>query len=382
VRSASADNPFVFDRPVGPDMLIDREGEVAELVGLAEGGHSARVTGPRRYGKTSVLRRVLAEAERIGMPHVYVDLSGVLSFEQIAEVIERAYRSSLQGAPRRAFVAALRLLRPSVQAGVPGAGVQLSPQVDPVALHRLLDLLDLPGRLHERTGSRTLVVFDEFQDLLRADDQADALMRGRIQHHGDAASYVFAGSHPGMMRELFSDRERPFYAQARAITLARLPDSDLAESIGERFERAGRDAGEVLEPLLDLAAGHPQRAMLLAHHLFAHTPRGAIATAEEWEACLGSVHAETDEAMEATFTGRPPGQQALLAALAAGDGTVYSRANQQRFGVTKGAGAHSLRRLTDDGVLTRADEGLTFVDPLLADWLRRRYVGSSRDETP
>ena len=58
----------------------------------------------------------------------------------------------------------------------------------------LLELLDVPLRLYEAGGGLTVVCMDEFQDLLVADDALDGLVRSVIQHHGEAAAYVFAGS--------------------------------------------------------------------------------------------------------------------------------------------------------------------------------------------
>jgi hypothetical protein len=72
--------------------------------------------------------------------------------------------------------------------------------VGPAGEGSLLERLDIPRRLHAKHGTRSLVVFDEFQDVLPARGQIDAAIRSVIQHHGDAASYVFSGSHPGMMR--------------------------------------------------------------------------------------------------------------------------------------------------------------------------------------
>ena len=104
----------------------------------------------------------------------------------------------------------------------------------------LLERLALPRRLHERHGQRTLVVFDEFQDVLAAQERADAIIRSEIQHHGDSASYVFSGSHLGMMRELFGDRRRAFYGQAGSVELPPLPPDEVAGYIAECFERTGR----------------------------------------------------------------------------------------------------------------------------------------------
>jgi len=116
--------------------------------------------------------------------------------------------------------------------------VELAPQLDPDAVRRLMALLDLPLTLYQRTGRRTLVIFDEFQELLQAGDRLDALVRSRIQHHGDAASYIYAGSHPGLMRELFAKRERPLYGQARPLVLRPLPDADLADTSASASRRA------------------------------------------------------------------------------------------------------------------------------------------------
>ena len=57
----------------------------------------------------------------------------------------------------------------------------------------------------------------------------------RFEHHGQAASYVFAGSHVGMMGELFASKRRAFYGQASAVELAPLSPPDVAEYVGERF---------------------------------------------------------------------------------------------------------------------------------------------------
>jgi len=52
-------NPFVFTRPLGPEELVDREGEVGRLVSNLEAGVNTRLTSPRDYRKTSLLARAL-----------------------------------------------------------------------------------------------------------------------------------------------------------------------------------------------------------------------------------------------------------------------------------------------------------------------------------
>ena len=46
-------NPFRYSSPVDPQDMIDREGELTELLDLADGAHNSRLVAPRRYGKSS-----------------------------------------------------------------------------------------------------------------------------------------------------------------------------------------------------------------------------------------------------------------------------------------------------------------------------------------
>ena len=333
-------NPFVFSHPVDPESLVDRDHEAGQLLELAEGSHATRLSAPRRYGKTSLLRRVGGEAEKAGFNYVEVDFYGVISQEDVAVRLERAY-SNLRSAPRRVAIAAIRTLRPRVGVGAGPLRVDAQPQAPTADSSALLGLLDLPLELFKRTGTRTLVAFDEFQALLAVDPQIDGLFRSRIQHHGEAASYIFAGSHPGLLEQLFGAQERPFFGQARALKLAPLDDADLAEYIGARFEAGGRDVAPTLDALLDLAQGHPQRSMLLAHHLWERTPAGESATPERWEQAVAGAFAEHEEALHAAWDALEIKEQAVMAALAVADRPLFSEQTLQRYNLSKGGAQHA-----------------------------------------
>lgn len=373
-------NPFVFSRPLDPDHLIDREGEAEKLVALAEGGHATRLSAPRRYGKTSLLRRVGREAEKIGFNYAEVDFYGVLSKEDVAVRLEKAYEG-LKSAPRRAADAAIRALRPGVGVGAGPARIEARPSLDQEldASRALVGLLDLPLELFERTGTRTLVAFDEFQSLLAVNPQIDGLFRSRIQRHGDAASYIFAGSHPGLMEHLFGAYERPFFGQARVMRLGPLADADLIEYIGERFEAGERDVTPALHALLDLVKGHPQRAMLLAHYLWERTPRGEPATPERWQATLSAVFSEYGEALQATWDALETKEKAVLAALALGHDALFSDRTLSRFNLSKGGVQHARDALARSGHLHRVGDGWDLVDPLLTEWIVRLERGIGED---
>src|ERR1700759_3887740 len=141
-------NPFNFSKPAPAAELIDRESELALLIRLAEENGNSRLVAPRRYGKTTLVRRVREELEGVGMNTVYVNLFGLLSVEEAADRIEEAYRRSLQGTLRHFVVGMIRTLQQTVK--VPKTGVTLEPTLDAPVGRRLFSLLDLPLRIEKR----------------------------------------------------------------------------------------------------------------------------------------------------------------------------------------------------------------------------------------
>jgi len=368
--SPAGPNPFVFARPLEPDELVDREAELALLAERWRDTVNTRLASPRDYGKTSLLHRAVADARRAGDGAVLVDLYGVRTAGQMAAQIERAYEA-LPAGPLRKAHAALRKRGASLGLQTPVGGATLSLGAGEVGERVLLDALDLPLALHERTGDQVLVVFDEFQVVLQT--QLDALVRSVIQHHGRGVTYVFSGSHPGMMLSLFADRRRPFYGQAAPMHLGRLPREALASYVEERFEKSGRDAGEALLWLLDLVDGHPQRAMLFAHLLWRHTAFGETAGEEAWTATYAEAWGYLRGDFEATWDSLSRIEAGVVEALAAGVRGLTGKAAREIYGLPAGSAApDAAKRLVGEGLLHEVEGergALGLVDPVFARWV-------------
>ena len=364
-------NPFRYTEPVPPAELIDRDEEAEALLRTAVAGNNSRLIAPRRYGKTSLLRRVIEDARREGWAAVYVDFFGVLTLADVAARIERAYAGQLEGGLASWFAGIRRRLRPTLRLGEEPIPAELQLSLDPQAEPPLLERLALPRRILERTGQRTLVVLDEFQDVLAARDRADAIIRSEIQHHGDAASYVFAGSQLGMMRRLFVDRRRALYGQARAVDLTPLATDDIAEDVAGRFTRTNREVGSALDLLLDAGEGHPQRTMLLANALWDEVEPGETAAEEHWFAGYDRALAEVRDELRAIWIGLSTGQRRVLAGVAENREGLY--AGGRRHGGSRGGAVKSaIRALADAGEVIEdrhAETGYRVTDPLLRQWI-------------
>jgi uncharacterized protein len=364
-------SPFVYEEPVDPAALIDRTQELATLRDRIGDARNSRIEGARRFGKTSLLRALLAIAENDGAVPIEVNFLGCVSAADVAERIERAYRRQLDSALRRWFDGLIRTLQPTVSAAPGGLGVKAQPRISAPGL---LDRLSLPRRIHERTGRMCVIAFDEFQEVLRIESALPGVFRSELETHRTAAAYVFSGSHPGLMRDLFSDRRHAFFAQATPITLGPLPADDLAEFIAQRFAEGRRDAGEALGPLLDCAEGHPQRAMLLAHHLYQRLKAGETADVETWDDALSAAQRETLGEIQVLWEGVTDLERRVLKVIAQLDIPLGGRQADLRFGLAKGGSTRvAVQRLFAEGHVFEDDStrsGWRIVDPFLAAWLR------------
>jgi len=374
-------NPFIYSHPLSPEDVIDRDAETEELLRNVVGGHYVRLFAPRKYGKTSLLKRALRDGEeREGLIPVLVDLYRVSSIADVTVRFERAYSRHLKGAVRSKVEEFLQRTGIGLSLGAYGisAKLQVDARFDPLpALHALLDL---PLRLEESGGFRAFIALDEFQDVDKVDG-LDGLIRSHIQYQGEVASYVFAGSEPGLMKQLFENKDRPLYGSAVPMRLQRLADEDIAAYVAQRFADTGRSVGEALNPLLEAAKGHPQRSMLLAHRLWAEVAKGETATLDDWRAAHAAALAELTPEFDAQWRGFDSSQQKTLRAVIAGGGSPYKADVRQRLDLTKDMVRKALPRLTARAEIETNDGKHAVVDPLFAEWIERINRGVPEDDT-
>ncbi len=359
------ESPFRFQGPLSPDAVHGRDDLVVDLIERVTTRRVTAVLGPRRFGKTSVLRRVGADLEAVGTSVVDVDLYEVSSMADLAVRLDRAM-STVRGP-------ALDRLHHLISGGeISLGGVKLmftrrpSQQPDPVAvIHHLLDGLVAAAR-----RDPMLVVFDEFGGIDRIEGAA-GLLRTKLQHHVDDLGIVFAGSQLSLMRAMFTDVARPFYGQADLVDVGPLTPIALRTIVNDGFRSTDRDPGDLATALIDFTAGHPQRAMQLADAAWRHAEPGEPYRDDLWGLALDDVRRQTDLANETLFSRIQGNDQKLLRLVANGEPIFGAAAGV--IGLPPGSGQSSRDRLVDGGEIMRAGSQWRVVDPVYADWIRRRF---------
>lgn len=370
-------NPFLYGRPLtSEDQLVDREREMADLQSGVLSGQPVMLYAPRRYGKTSLSRVLSSQMLREhSIPSVYVDLWGVTSISDMADILGRAYASaSVSERLRRWLSEFLRSLGFTLTLG----GVSLSRQ-SPRRVEEdravLRGLLEMPARLASRSPSgKLLLVLDEFGEVFNVPGEPDALMRSAFQSSPDV-SFLFMGSKRSLMDALFTDRHRPFYNFGRRMEIGRLPFEDLGAFVESRFRSAGKAiSSEAVNLLLDLTDGHPYRAQQIAFHTYEMTRFGQTATEETVFGARDASLDETGAEFRAILDGMVPSHRAVyLAVCREPTANMHSRPYQRRHGIrSSGSLDSALPSLVDSGDL-RMERGVPVpTDPLLRVWVLER----------
>jgi hypothetical protein len=357
-------SPFPYQGPLEPAEVQGRDDLIGDLVARVTERRVTALLGPRRYGKTSVLRRVAAELSEVTT--VWVDLYEVTSTADLAVRFDDAL-----AATTGRFAAAARTFAAGVAVNLGVVKVELAgparARPDPVlAFRSRLDVL-----VAAATREATLLVVDEFSSIGRVAGATGAL-RTALQHHYRDLGIAFAGSYPSMMRSLFTAREEPFFGQADLVEIGPLSPAALESIVADGFDATGRHAGQLAGLISAFTAGHPQRTMQLADACWRRTDPGATAGAEVWASALDDVRRATADGLERLYSSFERGERDVLRSVAR-SGSIYG-AQADLLDLSAGTATHARKTLLDAGDLADTERGLVVVDPLLADWLRRRFA--------
>lgn len=353
-------SPFVTYGPLPPASLRGRDGLVATLVEAVTARRPTALVGPRRYGKTSVLRRVASDLTEVAT--VFVDLWGATSAADVARGFEEGIDAAAP--PFRGPAA-----QSAVTFGIDLGAIRLSmarPARERPDYNGLLTSL-----LAVITGTAarvpTLLVIDEISAADRVEGTLAKLRTGLQQHYG-TLGLLFAGSEPSTMETIFADRGQPFYNQADLVRIGPLSSAAALGIITDGFAETGRDAGGLHTLAMDLTGGHPHRLMQVADAVWHATPPGGTVGPAAFDEGLRALRGRLADGMERYFGSLPMGHQRVLRLVAHGLSPHGSKAPVVEL--TPGAASRSRDALLAGGDLIDTEDGLALTDPMLADWLR------------
>jgi hypothetical protein len=381
-------NPFVYGEVVPAAAFVDRVAELDHLVRDLAAGQKVFLISPRRYGKSSLIRRALATMARRGALTVEVTVSSFSSYVAFLEGYARALvaaetkwdraRSWLRDAVRSARAEVRYTPDPSLQ--TPGTGT-LSVSFPGVKTGRDVsrlaeEVFALPAGLATTRRRRVVVALDEFQAIGGFNGgSVEHAMRAAVQVQRDVG-YVFAGSEPSLMERMLGPK-RPFYKAGPVMRLDKIPADEFALAIDSRFSRTGiRPEAGLGAAIVELAGNLPYDVQRLAHETWDEVrERGRRrASLDDLHLALKRLLVEQQTMFEAVWQRLTLAQRAALRAVVLEDGRELLSADartRHRLGGPSTVQA-SLAALVRDDLVVRDGARYVVVDSLLREWVARQ----------
>jgi AAA+ ATPase superfamily predicted ATPase len=232
---AKVKNPFIYGGRVTGETFCNRQKEIKELLSDILAKQHVILFSQRRFGKTSLVWRVLSEARKNGVIPVYVDLYPVSSLAEFIELYAKAIAESLSGYEKamkllKGLFSRLYLSMGLDSMGNPQWNVGFDRNRESESLDEVLMTFDA---YLKRTKKAGVVVFDEFQQISETNgNKMEARLRTAIQTH-EHVSYIFVGSRKHLLQDIFSNPNRPFYRSGKIFPLRKISSDDFASFIGK-----------------------------------------------------------------------------------------------------------------------------------------------------
>jgi len=377
-------NPFVYGEVVPAAAFVDRVVELDRLVGDLTAAQKIFLISPRRYGKSSLIRRALATMARRGALTVDVTVSSFSSYVAFLEGYARALiAAETQGSRARTWLReVIRSARADVRyapdsSSRGGLTVSFPTARSERDISRLAqEVFALPARLAEARGRKVVVALDEFQAIGEFNGgSVEHAMRAAVQHQRDVG-YVFAGSEPSLMERMLGPK-RPFYKAGPVMRLEKIPAEEFAAFIDLRFSRSGIRAEPGLgTAVVELAGNLPYDVQRLAHETWDEVRAASRrrATLEDLHQALKRLLAEHQMMFEALWQRLTLAQRAALRAVVVEEGRELLSADVRARHRLAGASTMqaALAALVRDDIVNREGSRYVVVDSLLREWVERQ----------
>ena len=367
-------NPFSFGNIVRGDEFYDRTRETELLVSTLTGGNNVVLFAPRRFGKTSLVFKVMEQLESQGVVCVYIDLMATYSLESLVELYVNAVKEK-QGRIEtfaKNLSKWVKSIRPKVDFGPDGMpSFSLDFENGKADAATVTEVFDLPQHLAQK-GKRVVVVIDEFQEITRFQKYGlEGVLRSIIQRQKNV-NYIFLGSKTHLMMQMFDSKKRPFYNSGIQVQIGPLPQEDTIRFLQQRFASDGMVIGEEqCKYLIECVGDIPYYIQLLASVLWQRvvTNKHTI-TNDDIDLCVDDIIGLKGDYYQEQFDKYSERQKSLLKAIAVDGCNIFSSRYIQRHRLAPASTVQkSVAVLTEDGVIEKEGGNYFISDPFL-----RRYI--------
>lgn len=368
--------PFIFGVATSGDNFTDREKEAARLLSNFTHGVNTILISPRRWGKTSLVKKVCNLAQSNQLRIVYLDIfscrtdkefytaftSAVLkqTSSKFEDIIENAKHFLTRISPKFTIGPdPMRDFSISIELNQKGNDID--------------EILQLPEKIAKEKGFRIVICIDEFQQIAEFNDSKSFQKHLRsVWQLQQSVSYCLFGSKKHLMNELFEKKSLPLYKFGDVMYLPKISTDDWIGYICERFEYTGKSISkELAEKICLTVDNHSSYVQQLAWLIWIHTQEKA--TEENFAEAYQDLIDQNSPLFEKQTENLSSYQLNFLRALVDGVKSEFSTQEVlQKYQLGSSANVSIIKRaLIKKELIETENKQIYLADPVLKLWLKK-----------
>jgi hypothetical protein len=374
------ESPFKYGSIVSSKFFTNREVELNRLKSNFLSGINTIIIAPRRWGKSSLIEKVVNEllSENTGIIPVTLDLFTVNSEKEFYEKYSKEIIKATSKGAKEWLNDAKRFFKTVIPkfhySPLPEQDFSLSLDWNDTDNYTE-DILDLPERIAVKKKIKIVVCIDEFQNLAQINNflTLEKKLRSIWQKHKNT-TYCLYGSKRHMMTDLFNSSSKPFYRFGDILFLDKISKEKWITFITRSFILTGKKipADAALE-IPELMQCHPWYVQQLSHYTWELTEK--IASKKEVSKALDLLIRTNSPLYIRDCENLSNTQLNLLKAIASGETQLMSFEVMQKFNLGTPRNVTKNRDiLFKNDFIDFSKKNILFVDPAFKLWFKKEYL--------
>lgn len=358
-------NPFKFGTVVDDDYFTNRTKEIESVKSILTSKNHLILFSPRRYGKTSLILNVTKSIKR---PVIYLDLQLISTVSDFAAELLKRIHKHFHISKLKSLISNFRII-PTLSINPLNGELSVNFQPAKSEIPIIEDVLELLENISKTKNS--ILVLDEFQEILKIDSKLDRILRSIMQHHQNV-NYVFLGSEESMMMEIFEKKKSPFYHFGYLMKLNKIPEIEFLNYLTSRFINITQDTSNDLpQEILKLTNCHPYYTQQLASKVWdliiLQNPVSQLV-----ELAINEIVAVHDYDYERIWNNFNQTDKNILVYYTTNSETPYNQEASQMLKMATSTIYSAVKRLLKSGYLVRSENIFEIDDPFFRIWIQKR----------
>ena len=371
------ENPFIIGKAAEGEYFINRTEDRKRLEANLTHGINTIIISPRRWGKTSLVKKVMSDIDNDKFITVFIDVFRCKSeyefYRNFATCVIKQTSTRLEE-----WVETVKMF-------LSGITPKFSFGSDPLNDFSLSfewnehddseeEILSLPQKIAEKKGKKVIVCLDEFQQIAEFSSSVDFQKKLRsVWQHQQDVTYCMFGSKKHLMENFFSNKSMPFFKFGDMMFIRKIEMTEWIPFICRNFSNTGKEISEKQAERICNATACQSSYVQQLSWITWYKADGKV-TEKNIDSAIDDLLEQNKTFFQAEIEQLTELQYNFMNAVANGVTQGFTRKNiLKKYRLETSANVQAIKKsmISRDLIYTEDDGSIMFCDPILGLWIKR-----------